>query len=294
MADLGMKVVQAGANINTTDVRDLLMSSQYSMLKYHMDSTSSITLQPGDTDKYVEIAHGLGYVPAFIAYYKIDGVQYFMNPPRASGFTSYPYAWSSSTVVRVGYAYSSGAYNKTVLAPGSGSDYWNRFFSSNNFITVGIHSGNTHDGALRFPAVNLANSETIVSAFLNYHVEAKGAGTGDLKVQTYGIDEDNTASFSSDPFGRAQTTAVTTQTVALPPAGQGFGINVKSQVEEITTRAGWASGNAMGFLLYDNGSPADVNAQDDYPTGLNSDLTILYGSNKTIDFRVIVFKDKLA
>jgi len=294
MADIGIKVVQVGANIDTTDIREILMSSQYSMLKYHSDNTASVTLVPGDSDKYAEISHALGYVPAFIAYIKIDGVQYFINPPRASDFTSYPYAWASSSVIRCGYAYSVGAYNQMVKNPSSGTDYWYDGLGINGLILVGNYTGTAKNGALRFPSVTIANNETIVSAFLNYSVEYKGAGTGDMKIKTYGIDEDNTSSFSSSPMGRPQTTAVTTQDVSLPPAGQGFGINVKGQVEEITTRAGWVSGNAMGFLVFDNGSPLNVWVEDDYGTGVDANLTIVYGSNKTVDFRVIIFKDRIS
>jgi hypothetical protein len=50
----------------------------------------------------------------------------------------------------------------------------------------------------------------------------------------------------------------------------------------------------MGFLIFDNGSPADVWIRD---TNANADdalLKIVYGDNVAVEFRVIIFKDKLA
>ena len=295
MADIGLKVVQAGANIDTADVREILMSSQYSMLKYRSDNTASVTLVPGDSDKYAEISHTLGYVPAFIAYIKIDGVQYFINPPRASGFTSYPYAWASSSVVRCGYAYSTGAYGQVHVGA---SDWWDEYYQAISFARIGVDNGsNIRNAAFRFDGVALPNATNISSAYLNFEVDAKGAGSGDLKIKTYGIDEDNTSAFniSESPLTRPQTSAFSTQDVSLPPVGEGFGINVTSQTQEIVSRAGWISGNAMGFAIYDNGSPSDVSAYDEplYGSGDNS-LTVTFGEAKTVDFRVVIFKDRIS
>jgi len=115
-----------------------------------------------------------------------------------------------------------------------------------------------------------------------------------MKIKTYGIDEDNTADFSSSPMGRDETTSVTTQNVSVPSAGNYFGINVRDQVAEITTRSGWSSGNSLGFKIFDNGSPDSVWTEDDQPTGINSRLEIIYGDSTTITFRTIIFKDKIA
>ena len=70
-------------------------------------------------------------------------------------------------------------------------------------------------------------------------------------------------------------------------------MNVTGQVQEIVNRAGWSYGNMMGFKFYDNGSPANVRAYDDPDIGSDSKLTITYGGGATLNFRVIIFKDKI-
>lgn len=293
MADFGLKVLKEGADISSTDVRDLLMSSKYSMLKYHSDSTASLTLVPGDTDKYVEVSHGLGYVPAFIAYFKYQGVQYFIpSLPRSGGFSEYAYAWSSSSVVRCGYAFSTGSYNRVSATPPA--DWWDDHYGVNTFVLMGNTVGSGFSGALRFTNVTVPKDASISSAVLEIGAEYVGSGTGNIQANVWGIDEDNTGDFGSSPMGRTKTTASTYKVAQMVQAGEYFGIDVKSQVEEITTRASWVSGNAMGFIYNDAGSASDVFVEDDDYSGIESKLTITYGSNATVEFRVIIFKDKIA
>jgi hypothetical protein len=134
-------------------------------------------------------------------------------------------------------------------------------------------------GGMRFTNITIAQGVTVFSANINIFLDAKGAAAGNLLLKTYGIDEDNTADFSGSPFGRPKTTAVTTQSLSLPAAGNYVGINVKDQVNEILGRGGWSSGNAMGFISEDNGSPNDVYMEDDWGVLTDSYLSILVSTN---------------
>jgi hypothetical protein len=105
----------------------------------------------------------------------------------------------------------------------------------------------------RFTSVLIPQGTTISYAELRIKAQFK-VGTGRLKAIAYGIDEDNTADFSSNPFGRTKTTANSTRDVSPPEIGTYFEFDVTSLVQEIVNRAGWASGNNLGILVEDNGS----------------------------------------
>lgn len=112
------------------------------------------------------------------------------------------------------------------------------------------------DGAFRFTNVTVAQGVSVNYAQLRVYASEQGSNTMHLK--TYGIKETNTSAFSSNPFGRTKTTAVSTTNNGMPGVGAFIGIDVTSQVSEILAQGGWSSGNAMGFLVFDNSSDTDA------------------------------------
>ena len=102
---------------------------------------------------------------------------------------------------------------------------------------------------------------------------------------------DDCPTFGSD-LGQAETTANTTQSVAAPQ-GERFGITVTSLVQEIVNRAGWLSGNNLGFYINDNGSASNAYVST-YSAAPDIHLTIKKSGTATVDFRCIVFKDKIS
>lgn len=303
MKNYGIKVVESSKDISSTDVRDLILSSKYSMLKYHLDTTSDLTINVGDTHKYVDFTHNLGYVPAFIAYELWNGTEATIIPYGSlneGGYpflpTQYVYAYADSTKIRCGKVYTN-PYGQKILLSQTGTDYWWDYGGGfNAIIEVGNNTveGGSINSAIRFPSVPIIKNQSIVSASLDLAVDVKGSGTGDIKVKVLGIDEDNTGDFGSNPMGRTETTAVTLQQSPCPNVGEYLNINVKTQVEEITSRNGWSSGNAIGFKLFDNGSPDNVWLFEVLTMGIDSKLTIQTGTSEIYTFRVIVFKDKIA
>ena len=139
---------------------------------------------------------------------------------------------------------------------------YGEFDESYYYIQIGLDDGNNCNGAIRFAGIPINQGVSVYSAILNFYIDTRGSGSGDMKIKTYGIDEDNTAPFTSYPMGRPKTDAFTSQNVSVPPAGERFGINVKDQVNEILARGGWQNGNAIGFLIYNDGSPDNVWAKD--------------------------------
>jgi hypothetical protein len=250
------------------------------MYKIHEIKSGSITINAGSSSGSVTISHSLGYVPKFLVYE--DG-QLF---PSNVGC----YATSSGIIIT---KYLSSNYGEDIY---SVDNYWDSYFSRNTSFMVGDYDGSDSNGAMRFTGIGLTKSQSISSASIDVYVGVKGSGSGDLRQKVYGIDEDNTGEFSGDPLTRDKTSAVTEQTVSLPAATNYFGVNVKSQVEEIISRSGWSTGNALGFNFFDNGSPDDVftyNSLTGYDDSAMSILRIIRNVSLTTNYKVVIFKDKI-
>lgn len=155
----------------------------------------------------------------------------------------------------------------------------NEFGVGNDNLDYGVIMG-----ACRFTNVVANQGATLNSAQLRMKVSLQGGGSGNLKYRVYGIDEDNTGDFSTNPFGRTKTTANETADIALPGAGNYTNIDVTSEVNEIIQRAGWSSGNAMGFLVENNGSPNDVWIYNALGVGDENEIVLSLRASALPDF----------
>jgi len=149
---------------------------------------------------------------------------------------------------------------------------------STSFTTFGDDSffGDNIVG-LRFNNVTVPSGAIINSAKITFR--STGESNFQYYQKIYGIDEDDTADLSSDPTGRTKTTA----SVDWDP--NGFfdetdidTSNIGSIVQEIIDRAGWSSGNDMGFLIQDDAGSSHTANVYDYAdsTTLCALLTIEY------------------
>lgn len=125
----------------------------------------------------------------------------------------------------------------------------------------GFPSGG-YNGAVRFLNIAINKNQSINSAFLFLPYLYVGS-SGTWKWKLTGIDEDNTGSIDSGTWGRSRTTAEINFNEGEPTSGGTKTLNVKSILEEITTRGGWSNGNALGFTMTDEGSDSDVFAEFD-------------------------------
>ena len=288
-----MKILKQGASDDSVDISDYRFHSKFSMLKYHSDTIQTMTINAGDTEKIISFAHGLNYIPENIGFIA-DNNFIFQLPYRKatiSGIDDHFFIYADDTNIYIKYKSPIPHLQETYYADGN-ENFWSTFFSSNSSCFVGKVGSNGTSGALRFTLIGLDKNESIISAYINYYVGSKGSNSNYLRLKTYGIDEDNTTGFN-DPMGRTKTTAYTNQTTICPPIGEHFTIDVRSQIEEINSRAGWVNGNAMGFLIYDDGSNDDVNAYDSN-SSIDSRLVIQKSGSTVYSFRIIVFKDKIA
>ena len=149
--------------------------------------------------------------------------------------------------------------NEIMFAAGSEPDnYYDSGTNSDGFYIVGDSEGTDNlDGAIRFPNVTVSGS--VVEAQLYLHVDdtTGSSGSGDMDLRVQGIDEDNTALFTGNPFGRTGTTATVDWDLTRPNEGDFVNKNVTDIVNEILGRGGWSSGNAMGFFIRERGTTPD-------------------------------------
>lgn len=91
----GIKIAKPGKSVHSTDMRDLSVDiNTFSMFKLHSSSTTSVSFSAGDTEKSSTVSHGLGYVPAFLIYYKRsdESVERLLpDIPYGVGFDYYPW-----------------------------------------------------------------------------------------------------------------------------------------------------------------------------------------------------------
>jgi len=283
-----IRVAKPGKSIFSSDVRDFRFDERYAMFKYHSTTNTSVTLNAGDTEASATVSHALGYTPAFIAYYKrSDESVWRILPdiPYGVGFDVYPWAYATTTGVTVGYT-SATPYRQFDTIVSDGYTNW----GTNAVIAAGQYDGGSWDCGYRFGSVAVAKNAGIASATIEFRIDTK-QGSGDVSIKTWGIDEDNVGSFGSD-LGKSKTTAETSQNVAAG-SGSYVGINVKSIVEEITTRSGWSYNNAMGFYTFNNGTPNGRYISDGLGMGDDTFLRIALSGSLTVSFRVIIFKDKI-
>jgi hypothetical protein len=288
-----LRIAKIGKSVFSSDPRDFVMDERYNMFKYHSSTATSITINGGDTEKSVSVSHTLGYVPAFIVYYRFsdENVERILpDIPYGIDMPIYPWAYATTSEVKIGISLAE-PYNRDIY---TANEYYDEWTGARNQYKVGNDPsfGGSRSGAVRFTNIALNNSASITSATIDIHIAYKGAGAGDVKLKTYGIDEDDTGDFGSNPMGRSKTTACESQNVAAG-AGSNFGINVIDEVREITTRGGWSSGNDMGFLLTNDSNSDNVWIQD-YPDCTLTKLQVQRTGTLTVYFRVIIFKDKIA
>lgn len=141
---------------------------------------------------------------------------------------------------------------------------------ANGVITFGNQAASNRQSAGRFTSVNLAQGTVVNSAKIYFYVESVGIGSGNIKGIVYGINEDNTSSFTSSPMARSRTSTSVGIDTAFS-VGNYFSVDVTAIVNEILGRAGWVSGNSLGLMVFNNGSPLDVYMRD---TVINSYLSI--------------------
>jgi len=280
-----MKVSQDGYDIGTCSDFNLVFSSKYDILKIAQTGTGSFV-----TGGTATISHSLGYSPSYLLYLSNDGTQYSLY--HGTGVGGLSKINGTNLIINkplgttIDYYYPNGT-----------NDYGreNSVGYVAGYTKVGFDAGfgSSTKGAFRFPSVS--DTSSVTKAELGFYIWDRTGTT--VQVVTYGIDEDDTADFSSSPFGRTKTTnSVTNSCDAGISIGDHWVYDVTDIYQEITSRAGWTSGNAMGFMLEDNGNSGTTYIIDDslFDGQNNSYLKITKtGTASTIYYKYVIFYNKL-
>ena len=124
-----------------------------------------------------------------------------------------------------------------------------------DFIIVAGWGGTAElDPFFRFLNVTVPQGATIDSATLTLNITDV---TGAPDTTLYGVDVDDAAAFA-DPGNLPSAATRTTASADPDPASAGTKvITITTIVQEIVDRGGWASGNAMAFVVADNAGSGD-------------------------------------
>jgi len=100
----------------------------------------------------------------------------------------------------------------------------------------------------RFPGIGLAAGDTVTASYLQFWMYAFFT----VRSTITGDDADNAAVFASTSnniSGRTDTTASVSWSADLSGAGLKSSPSLNGIIDEIKARGGWASGNALAYLL---------------------------------------------
>lgn len=307
MGDWGIKVSKPGFDVKTAADKDLVFSSKFQTLHIHSRGSGTVTDSGGRT---ITIAHNLGYVPKFLVHTQMDAAtgygdsnSYFIAPYSVEGagidqnrLDRGVTSWADSTNLYIKYGDGFGylEFGTDLDSNNYGWDSDGSSYSSGATLVGHDPVFGDQFGAFRFVDVSVAQGASIYKANLGFYVSA--SDPGDVSTTIYGIDEDNTADFAGSPFGRPTTSASGNETYS-----SSIGVNaiwqtgVTSQVQEIINRGGWSSGNAMGFILLNNGTTGDKHIEDTgagFTSTSYSYLSVLL-SNTLASYKYTIFLDKI-
>ena len=117
-------------------------------------------------------------------------------------------------------------------------------------VTSNSNSSNQFHGACRWDNVTVPAGATIDTAYIEMYVDTTGAD--DPNFTLYGNDEDDPGAIT-DILGLTQTTASASYVTTGTGAGwYGSGVEIKTIIQDIIDRAGWASGNAIVLIMWAN------------------------------------------
>lgn len=291
MANYGIKVSYPGKNVLTCEPYDLVFSSQYPTFNRHTYGSGTITHSGGRTHT---IPHGLGYVPMFevqAQIYGIYGNTKYYTLPYVDGNNAaqcYAYADATNLYVRVKDDFAYSIFDRNDMGEEtSGIGYFQGICRvEEDNPTVG-----DSDGAIRFGSVTIAKNTTLIDAYIRYYMWRR-SGSSNMYWKVWGIAEDNTGGFGSDPLGRA-VTVNSHRPEGNPSQGSWFSFGVKEATQDIINRSGWSSGNNLGYIMRRDGQmPANNGFADSMDSGQTTQLYILT-TNTLLNYKYTIFKDRI-
>lgn len=136
---------------------------------------------------------------------------------------------------------------------GSSSSAFNTTTRTLSVIRSNSSGGFSFWAYVRFTNITIPQGQTFYQSRLGLSTSRLGSyRTEGKSYRIYGIDTDNFSrpTANNDIVGASLTTAYNDFTIGGRNAG--YHLSVKSIIEEIVSRPGWSSGNAIGFVIKPN------------------------------------------
>lgn len=142
---------------------------------------------------------------------------------------------------------------------------------------------------VRFTSVTIPPMATIVSAYIQFAVDAFAKNTDPCVLNVYSENSANPATFSDNPFSLSSR-SLTPGSVTWNVSGSTWTVvgsagadqrtsDIKSLIQPLVFKTGWASGNAMAFFIKGTGT-REVESYDGDPT-LAPLLVVTYSMSVT-------------
>ena len=289
MTDPIVKIALPGKTIDSTDIRDYAFISSNTCNKLDSIKDGSITINVGGTSGSVTVSHSLGYICEFDVY-EDNGAGYELWPKDIDAYVTN----SGITITKkIPTPLGEQIYNSSDVFNNNGE-------TEEGNITQWFYAGCSNSGfrtksAIRWENLIIPQGQTLTSANLQIKNVFTDSGT-DLKFYIYGIDEDNTGSFSGDPTGRTKTSAYRDKTQAAITSNFNFEDDITTLLQEVVNRTGWSSGNAFGIIIedYDSDNGHQLRQYVANRISENLELAVTFGTSSTFNYKIVIYKDKIA
>lgn len=192
-----------------------------------------------------------------------NAMTFFIQNEALNGYKRFfTHEGSSANAPKLKYSYTAtnGCMTTTETAQVSiGNDDAEQYGTTTNTIDTDIDIGYDSDlgsdqtVGIRFQGIDVPNGATITEAFIEFYShDSPSTGTASFTIK--GIDEDSPSTFAAttdDISSRNTTTAEVTWEPEewTSPSSLYSSNDIKTIVQEIVDRAGWSSGNEMGFVI---------------------------------------------
>ena len=118
----------------------------------------------------------------------------------------------------------------------------------------------THDQTdqivgMRFNGIDIPRGATITNAYIQFQVDETSSGATSLTIEGEAVDD--AAQFTSAAYGISSRPKTSAFALWTPPAWNTVGargadqrtVDISSVTQEIVSRPGWSSGNAIAIIL---------------------------------------------
>jgi len=122
--------------------------------------------------------------------------------------------------------------------------------ATTEFLQANANAANRSNLGFRFTNVTIPQGSTIDTATLQLYCDDSTGKYDDIRCDVLAEDVDNAVDFSTDPdvTSRVRTTASVLWAQDNCAVGWESAPDIKTVVQEVTDRGGWASGNAFVIL----------------------------------------------